>query len=105
MNSYSKKERLAIYKDMLGYWRGNKPFSFIRWVKQISPSNNIGSITFNGFCFWLSRKKICSYYEMERVLPELWTKRPLSYYAYWFPPTDKESRITLLEELIDEMET
>lgn len=90
-----KRERLSFYKRLL---------------KEVCEDPSVEGL---GFCHYifemtLKSKKPIEYDDMEKKFPELWAKKPIREWnsLYWFSCTYKgwQKRITLLEEVIHEME-
>lgn len=86
-NPFNKKQRLALYKEMLKAWKNNHPY------------------TENGVCRYIYCAHITDLYvtyDAKEVLPELYVNRnAVECYPYWF--YSREERIAALEETIQQM--
>lgn len=113
MEKLTQEEKLILCKRVLEIYKGylNGILFFEYFNEDIE--KDVKCYGIHGFCYVFNtitncRLNLYSWKVCEEELPQLWKHKPKEVYhwgQYWFPVSDIQSRIDILEKVIIDLQT
>jgi len=100
MKKLTKKQRLELYKEALKYW---EKLNYGTWDCFCHYFRKAIARKFKVTVLELDESEYDVYHHenFEKILPELYSTKPESHFAYWFLPIEHSKRIECLEKAIE----